>query len=41
MRMRILKGTWLPTLMLGLAALALACGGAESAPASAMTEAQY
>ena len=35
MRMRNLRSTWIPTLMLILAALALACGGAASAPAQA------
>ena len=35
MRIPNLRMIWLPTLMLVLAALALACGGAESAPAMA------
>ncbi len=35
MRILNLKKIWLPTLMLVMAALALACGGAESAPAMA------
>ena len=40
MHIRNPRMTWLPTLMLVLAALALACGQ-SGAPASAMTEAQY
>ena len=35
MRIRNLSRTWIPTLMLVAAALALACGGAASAPAQA------
>ena len=41
MRIRNLRRPWLLTLMLVVAALALACGGAAEAPASAMTSAQY
>ena len=41
MRIRNLSRTWIPTLMLVVAALALACGGAASAPASAMPSAPH
>ena len=41
MRIRNLSRTWLPTLMLVVAALALACGGAAEAPASARPSAPY
>ncbi|MCY4556347.1 MAG: DUF4349 domain-containing protein [Chloroflexi bacterium] len=42
MRIRNLRRTWIPTLMLVLAVFALACGGAAESPAApAMTEALY